>query len=127
MKTKIIAATLSVAALMSCSKEEQSVQKTYSSSVTSFKEMTVPQGFDFSGIKTIKVNLEKQEGISVGSKSLITIHDAEGSVLLKHNADLSQDTELALQVPSATKELYVVNAAGIQEAIRIVNNRLTIK
>ena len=127
MKTKIIAATLSVVALMSCSKDEQEVEKTYSESVTSFKEMTIPQGFDFSGSKTIKVNLEKQEGVSVGSKSLITIQDAEGSVLLKHNADLSQDTELALQVPSATKELYVVNAAGIQEAIRIVSNRLTIK
>lgn len=125
-KTFIVTAILSVS-LMGCSKEEQNSTGNYDESVTSFREMNIPKGFDFSGTRTVYANITKQEGVKAGARSIITIQDASGNMLLKYNADLTQDVEIPMEISANTRELIVVNAAGVKETIKISNNRLTIK
>ncbi len=127
MKKVFVVSIISAVALMGCSKEEQKTQGTYDESVTSFRDMTIPQGFDFSSTKTVYVNFAKQDGATPGAHSVITIQDGDGNMLMKHNADLSQDVELPLEVAATTKELFVVNSAGTGATIKISNNRLTVK
>lgn len=127
MKQALIVAAISAVALVGCSKEDQKTQGNPDESVTSFRDMNVPEGFDFSSTKTVYVNFIKQDKASSSARSIVTIQDEEGNMLLKYNANLSQDEEMPLEVPANTKELIVNNASGIQETIKISNNRLTIK
>lgn len=127
MKHFVIMALLAAVSLSSCSKESEQANSSYDENAESFREINVPEGFDFSGMQTIKIDIRNQEGVSSDARSLITIMNEEGKVLMKYNALLSQDIELSLEVPASTKELYVINAAGVRQAVRISNNRLTIK
>ena len=123
--TTIIIAVVALA-ITACSKDEQHTSTSYNEKVGSFKELNVPAGFDFAGVKTVTVIIEPQEGVSSDAKSLITVFDNDDNQLLKHNALLSQSTELKIEVPAGTTELFVVNASGIKETLSVSNNRLTI-
>mgnify|MGYP000737113946 CR=1 FL=1 len=125
MKSKVFIAAVAVLALVSCAKKESQVGA--GSNVGSFSEIKTPMGFDFSSTQTITVQLPKHEGVAPGTRSIITIEDAEGNALLKYNADLSQETTLPLELPATTDELFYTSTSGLRETIKISNKIATFK
>ncbi|AEV32463.1 hypothetical protein Oweho_1467 [Owenweeksia hongkongensis DSM 17368] len=109
MKQTLIVAAISAVALVGCSKEEQKIQGNTDESVTSFREMNVPEGFDFAGSKTVTFTSTGNSGLTVGAKGLLTVQTLDGITLLKHNRNLDQDFEMRINIPVGTKELVVVD------------------
>ena len=126
MKKAFIVATISAVALMGCSKDEQKIQGNNDESVTSFRDINVPGGFDFSNTKTVIVSLTEEPKHSPITSRLIAIENADGQTLLKYIADLSQGFELPIELPTATKEVFLVDADGNKKSIKIASNQLII-
>ena len=115
MKQIMIAAVISAVSLMGCSKEEQKTQGNPAESVTSFREMNVPEGFDFSGTKTITLT---STGNGANGRDLLIVQTVDGITLLKHNRDVAQDFKMHVNVPADTKELVVLNGL-IKQYVKI--------
>ncbi|AEV32461.1 hypothetical protein Oweho_1465 [Owenweeksia hongkongensis DSM 17368] len=126
MKQALIVAAISAIALVSCSKEEQKIQGNYDESVTSFQELNVPEGFDFSELKTVTLKVPAHEGLPSQAMTLITIQNKDEVTLLKYNVDLSKGLEMPFDIVDGTKELFLVNASGTRKALSVSGNVVTL-
>lgn len=127
MKRSVFMIAIAAMALGACSKEVSNVGETPAGDVQSFRDLSVPQGFDFSGTKTVMVTFEKQDHLPGDFKSVYQIEDAKGIALLKCNLEVAKGLETKLEVPSGTDELFLVDSHGEKKAIAIKNNTLIIK
>lgn len=109
MKKVFITSAIAAVALVSCSKEGNEAIKTFDDSITSFREMDIPQGFDFAGSKTVTLTSTGNGDIPTGLKGLLVVKTVDGLTLLKYNRELAQDFEMKIDVPVGIKELVVLN------------------
>ncbi len=127
MKRSVFMIALAAMALGACSKEVSNVGETPASDVQSFRDLSVPKGFDFSGTKSVMVTFEKQDHLPGDFKSVYQIEDVKGITLLKCNLEVAKGLETELEVPNGTDELFLVDSHGAKRALTIKNNNLIIK
>jgi hypothetical protein len=124
MKRGVFIMALATIALGACSKETSSVGETPASEVQSFSDLNVPQGFDFSGTKTVQIRVPAQSGLPDNAKSLLTLKDESGNAVLKYNVQLSKGLDVSVQIPASAKKLYAIDGYGFKHEMSIQNNQL---
>ncbi len=127
MKRGVCIAAIAAIALGACSKEVSNVGDTPATDVQSFRDLKVPQGFDFSATKSVTILLPGNSDAPAQTQALIKVMDASENVLLKYKASVAKGFEMPLELPAATKELTVIGIDGNKKNIEIVNGQLNLK
>ncbi len=89
---------------------------------TSFNEMKVADGFDWSTTRNVTVDVEGLSAMTIEVTKVMKVLDVEGNLLFKQVIDMDKDATLEFEAPASLEEV-VIEYGAISETVEILNGR----